>query len=63
MIWIKILKMIWIIISVSIGIRAGLKLDEKMSDLKWYDVFCRYYWFACVGFLLGVVLVGLWEIL
>lgn len=60
MFWIKLIKMIFIILSFMIGGRAGYKMDEKFESLKWYDKVMRIYWFICVMAILLVLFVALW---
>lgn len=60
MFWIKLIKMIFIILSFMIGGRAGYKMDEKFESLKWYDKVMRIYWFVCVMAILLVLFVALW---
>lgn len=43
MFWIKLIKMIFIILSCMVGGRAGYKMDEKFESLKWYDKVMRIY--------------------
>ena len=63
MFWIKLIKMIFIILSFMIGGRAGYKMDEKFESLKWYDKIMRIYWLVCVMATLLVLFVGLWIVL
>lgn len=63
MFWIKLIKMIFIILSFMIGGRAGYKMDEKFESLKWYDKVMRIYWFVCVMAILLVLFVALWIVL
>ena len=60
MFWIKLIKMIFIILSFMIGGRAGYKMDEKFESLKWYDKVMRIYWFICIAVILLVLFVELW---
>ena len=60
MFWIKLIKMIFIILSFMVGGRAGYKMDEKFESLKWYDKVMRIYWFVCVMAILLVLFVALW---
>lgn len=63
MFWIKLIKMIFIILSFMIGGRAGYKMDEKFESLKWYDKVMRIYWLICVMAILLVLFVTLWKAL
>lgn len=63
MFWIKLIKMIFIILSCMVGGRAGYKMDEKFESLKWYDKVMRIYWFVCVMAILLVLFVALWIVL
>lgn len=60
MFWIKLIKMIFIILSCMVGGRAGYKIDEKFESLKWYDKVMRIYWLVCVMAVLLVLFVALW---
>ena len=60
MFWIKLIKMIFIILSFMVGGRAGYKMDEKFESLKWYDKVMRIYWFICIAVILLVLFVELW---
>lgn len=60
MFWIKLIKMIFIILSFMVGGRAGYKMDEKFESLKWYDKVMRIYWLICVMVVLLVLFVELW---
>ena len=63
MFWIKLIKMIFIILSFMIGGRAGCKMDEKFESLKWYDKAMRIYWLVCVMAILLILFVELWIVL
>ena len=60
MFWIKLIKMIFIILSCMVGGRAGYKMDEKFKSLRWYDKVMRIYWFICIAAVLLVLFVELW---
>lgn len=60
MFWIKLIKMIFIILSFVVGGRAGYKMDEKFKSLRWYDKVMRIYWLTCVAAVLLVLFVELW---
>lgn len=60
MFWIKLIKMIFIILSFIVGGRAGYKMDEKFNSLRWYDKVMRIYWFICIAVILLVLFVELW---
>ena len=63
MFWIKLIKMIFIILSFMVGGRAGYKMDEKFESLKWYDKVMRIYWLVCVIAMLLILFVALWKAL
>ena len=60
MFWIKLIKMIFIILSCMVGGRAGYKMDEKFESLKWYDKVMRIYWFIYIAVVLLVLFIELW---
>ena len=60
MFWIKLIKMIFIILSFMVGGRVGYKMDENFESLKWYDKVMRIYWLVCVMAILLVLFVALW---
>ena len=60
MFWIKLIKMIFIILSFIVGGRAGYKMDENFESLKWYDKVMRIYLLTCVAVVLLILFVALW---
>ena len=60
MFWIKLIKMIFIILSFMVGGRAGYKMDENFESLKWYDKVMRIYLLTCVAVVLLILFVALW---
>lgn len=63
MFWIKLIKMIVIILSFMVGGRAGYKMDENFDSLRWYDKVMRIYWLTCVVAVLLILFVELWIVL
>lgn len=55
------LKIIWLLLSFAIGVRAGMKLDEDFKELKWYDKMVVIYWGICVTGCMVVTLIAIWN--
>lgn len=54
-----LLKIIWLLLSFAIGVRAGMKLDENFKELKWYDKMVVIYWGICITGCMIVTLIAI----